>query len=174
MQSTTTDDKPLRPHEAKERALFVRFRQICDKPVGRAAHGSEAEASAEIESLKPQEGRWQRGLRGLKRGIRQGMSFFVHFFVAAAVGVTALTLGASWVEWAILLVCITAVLAAEMFYTALARLAALVKADDERDLRNVLDIGQAAVLIVGVGAAIVISLILFERMATLMGEIGLI
>jgi diacylglycerol kinase len=173
MQSTTTDDKPLRPHEAKERALFVRFRQICDKPVGRAANGAE-EASAEIESLKPQEGRWHRGLRGMKRGIRQGMSFFVHFFVAAAVGVTALTLGATSVEWAILLACITGVLAAEMFYTALARLAALVKADDERDLRNVLDIGQAAVLIVGVGAAIVIALILFERTAALMSEIGLI
>ena len=90
-------------------------------------------------------------------------SFFVHLFFAAAVIVAASVLpDVTYIEWCILIVCITMVLCAEMFNSALEWLAKSLA--DEHDLRlgRALDIGSAAVLIAAIGAAVV-GLIIFGR-----------
>ena len=65
--------------------------------------------------------KFRRLMRGVKLGVRGQSSFFVHFFITASVVATALTLNCNLVDWCILLVCITIVLAAEMFNGALNR-----------------------------------------------------
>ena len=60
---------------------------------------------------------WMRkfrdAFRGVKLGVRGQSSFFVHFFVATVVIMTAAILGMEPTEWCLLLVCITIVLAAD-------------------------------------------------------------
>lgn len=102
---------------------------------------------------------WRRkfrdAFRGQKRGFRGESSFFVHFFAAAAVVVAAAALGADRVEWCLLLVCITGVLTAEMFNSAIERLAKAIDENYNPHLRDALDIGAGAVLTAAVGATVV-------------------
>lgn len=107
--------------------------------------------------------------RGFKRGVRGQSSFFVHFFMAAAVVVTAFALGATLVEWCLLLLCIAAVLAAEMFNSALESLAHAIRREYNSDIGNALDIGSAAVLITALGAALVGTILFTNRLALLIG-----
>lgn len=101
---------------------------------------------------------WRRkfrdAFRGQKRGFRGESSFFVHFFAAAMVIVTAVALGADRTEWCLLLLCITLVLTAEMFNSAIERLAKAIDQNYNTHLRDALDIGAGAVLTAAVGAAI--------------------
>jgi diacylglycerol kinase len=99
--------------------------------------------------------KFRDALRGLKEGVRGQSSFFVHLFAAAAVITTAAVLKMSLVEWCLLLLCITIVLAAEMFNSALESLARAVTQRLDPHVGRALNIGSAAVLIAATGAAIV-------------------
>lgn len=107
--------------------------------------------------------------RGLKLGIRGQSSFFVHFFIAAAVVAAALTMNCSLVEWCLLVLCITTVLAAEMFNSAIEALAKAVTGEFDRHVAAALDIGSAAVLLTAVGASVVGSIIFGNRLGRLLG-----
>ncbi|MBN1910129.1 MAG: diacylglycerol kinase [Pirellulales bacterium] len=107
--------------------------------------------------------------RGLKQGVRGQSSFFVHFFVAAAVVVAGLGVGVSRLEWCVLVLCMTIVLSAEMFNSALESMARAVTRQHDTDLGGALDIGSAAVLLASIGAAVVGLLILGQPLATLLG-----
>lgn len=101
---------------------------------------------------------WRRkfrdAFRGQKRGFRGESGFFVHFFAAAMVVVTAVALGADRTEWCLLLLCITFVLTAEMFNSAIERMARAVDQNYNVHLRDALDIAAGAVLTAAIGAAI--------------------
>jgi diacylglycerol kinase len=97
--------------------------------------------------------------RGLKEGVRGQSSFFVHFFVAAAVIMAAAILGMQLAQWCLLLLCITIVLAAEMFNSALESLARAVTDRLDPHVGRALNIGSAAVLIAAIGASIVGTII---------------
>ncbi len=101
---------------------------------------------------------WRRkfgdAFRGQKRGFRGESSFFVHFFAAALVVTAALALGADRNEWCLLLLCITLVLTAEMFNSAVERLARAIDQNYNANLRDALDIAAGAVLTAAIGAAI--------------------
>lgn len=118
------------------------------------------------------DGPWRRkfghALRGWKRGVRGQSSFFVHFFMAAAVGATAWALEVSADEWRLLVLCVAGVLAAEMFNSAIERLARAVDSRYRDELRDALDIASGAVLIAAVGAAVVGLLIFGQRLAELL------
>ena len=107
-------------------------------------------------------------LRGMKRGVRGESSFFVYFFVTAAVIVAGLVLRATPAEWAVLLLCIAAVLAAEMFNSALENLAKAVTDQPHERIADALDISSAAVLIACIGAAAVGTLIFVHRLAVML------
>jgi len=101
--------------------------------------------------------------RGLKTGIRGQVSFFVHFFFALAVIGAGLILGVNHVDWCILFLCITVVLAAEMFNTALELLAQAVSDQIDPRIGSALDVGSAAVLIAAFGASIVGLIVFLHR-----------
>jgi len=107
--------------------------------------------------------------RGIKLGIRGQSSFFVHFFVAAAVVAAGVVLGVDLVEWCLLLLCITGVLTAEMFNSALEHLARAVDRSENRHLGSALDIGSAAVLTASIGASLVGAIIFVTHAATWLG-----
>ena len=99
-------------------------------------------------------------LVGCKRGIRSESNFFVHFFISAVVIAAASVLGASLIEWSLLVLCIASVLAAEMFNCAIEHLAKAVTRHRNTHLGTALDISSAAVLVSAIGAGIVGTLIL--------------
>ena len=106
--------------------------------------------------------------RGLKQGVRGQSSFFVHFFTAAAVIAAGIVLGVGRTQWCVLLLCIAAVLAAEMFNSALEAIARAVTDEPNPEVGNALDIGSAAVLIASIGSAIVGTIIFVNRFGILL------
>ena len=99
--------------------------------------------------------KFRDAFRGQKRSFRGESSFFAHFFAAALVVVAATALGADRVEWCLLLLCIAGVLTAEMFNSAIERLAKAIDQNYNVHLRDALDIAAGAVLTAGFGAAAV-------------------
>src|SRR3974377_1018928 len=93
--------------------------------------------------------------RGIKIGLRGQISFCVHLFFAVAVVVAGWVLAMDLLEWCLLVLCITIVLAAEMFNTALESMARAITDEVHPDLRNALDIGSAGVLLSAIGAVVV-------------------
>jgi len=107
--------------------------------------------------------KFRDAFRGMKDGVRGQSSFFVHFFVAAAVIATAAVLKIdSLTEWCLLLLCIVVVLTAEMFNSALESLAKAITDNQNPHIGMALDISSAAVLIASIGA-VVIGLIVFGK-----------
>lgn len=87
-------------------------------------------------------------------------SFAVHLPVMAGVLAFATWTGVDWVEWYVLLVCITVVLAAEMFNSSIEALGRAVTEEFNPHIRDALDIASGAVLVTVLGAATVGLLIL--------------
>ncbi len=106
--------------------------------------------------------------RGIKAGVRGQVSFFVHFFFAAAVVVAAAVLHVSLLEWCVLAMCITGVMAAEMFNTALESLARAITDQMDPNVGIALDIGSAAVLTASIGSALVGTIVFVNRLAILL------
>jgi diacylglycerol kinase len=115
---------------------------------------------------------WAKKFRDAFRGARQGVrgqgSFFVHVFFVAAVVLSAMALRVERIEWCALVLCITIVLAAEMFNSALEAMARTIDAARNADLRDALDIGSAAVLLCAVGAAAVGLIVFLHRLGFLL------
>ena len=104
--------------------------------------------------------KFNAAFRGIAIGIRGQSSFFVHFFMTAIVCVAAWILSVPTWQWCLLLMAIAMVLAAEMLNSALEWLARAVSEEHDERIRNALDIGSGAVLVVSIGAA-TIGLIVF-------------
>lgn len=101
------------------------------------------------------------------RGVRVGIgaygaaSFAVHIPVMVGVLAYACWVGVTWEEWYLLLVCITVVLAAEMFNSSIEALARAVTKEYDPHIRDALDIASGAVFTAVIGAATVGLLVLF-------------
>ncbi|HEY1602553.1 MAG TPA: diacylglycerol kinase [Pirellulales bacterium] len=103
--------------------------------------------------------------RGAKLGVRGQSSFSVHFFVAAVVIAAALALGATIVDWCLLLGCITIVLSVEMVNSALEQLAKAVDDRPNIHIRDALDIGSGAVLVASIGAMVIGAVVFLNLLA---------
>jgi diacylglycerol kinase len=112
--------------------------------------------------------KFRDAFRGMKAGVRGQSSFFAHFFMTAAVIVAAVVLRVDMIEWCILLTCITIVLTAEMFNSALESMAKAVTGEIDPHLGNSLDISSGAVLVASIGAAIVGSVIFISRLGLML------
>lgn len=90
--------------------------------------------------------------RGLALAVREEHNMRIHL-VAAVVAV-----GLGWwlkldaTEWMILVICITSVIAAELFNTAIERLADHVTKEQHPAIKACKDLASAAVLVVAIGA----------------------
>jgi diacylglycerol kinase len=92
----------------------------------------------------------------------------VHLIATAAVVGTAIALGASRLEWCVLVLCITAVLAAELFNTGIEQLARAVTSEHNDRVRDALDISSGGVLLTAIGAVAVGSLVFVHRLGCLL------
>jgi diacylglycerol kinase len=117
---------------------------------------------------------WRRkfagALSGLQKGVRGEGSFFVHFFATAAVFAVALIAGVDHFDWCLLALCIGGVLAAEMFNSAIERLARALEDEYNADLGEALDVASAAVLIAALTAAVVGLVVLGRSLGELFGR----
>jgi diacylglycerol kinase len=115
---------------------------------------------------------WSRKFRDAFRGVREGIrgqnSFYVHFFMVAAVVTAGAALRFEPVEWCVLLLCITVVLTAEMFNSAIESMAKAITEEIHPHLKNSLDIGSAAVLVASIGASIVGCLLFIHRLGAML------
>jgi diacylglycerol kinase len=113
--------------------------------------------------------KFRDAFRGMVLGVRGQRSFGVHFAVAVAV------IGCGWgfrvglLEWFVLLLCITVVLTAEMFNSAMESMAKAVSLEHQPYLGDALDIGSAAVLAASLGAALVGALLFTHRLGVVFG-----
>ena len=114
--------------------------------------------------------KFREAFRGLKLGVRGHSSFSVHFFFAALVAATAFALDFDWREWCLILGCIGAVIAAELFNSAIETLFHGLDGETKDRIVGCLDIAAAAVLMTSITAA-VIGLIVFGRKALILGHI---
>ncbi|TWT81785.1 Prokaryotic diacylglycerol kinase [Planctomycetes bacterium CA13] len=93
--------------------------------------------------------------RGLGISICDQSSFWVHLPIAVAVLIIALFLHLETWRWAMLVCMITIVLSAELMNTAIERLCKRLHPEHDEVIGNVLDTAAAAVLVAGLGAAVV-------------------
>lgn len=92
-------------------------------------------------------------------GKEQNLSF--HLIATAVVTVAGSVFGISRQEWIILILCITAVISAELFNTAMERLVDLVSPQYHPLAGQVKDIAAGAVLVCTLGAALAGCLIFY-------------
>jgi diacylglycerol kinase len=98
-------------------------------------------------------------LRGCGIAFRRQHSFWVHAAFTAAVLLAGLFRHQQPWQWCTILLCIVAVLVAEMFNTALEQLAKAVDRDYNPHIRDALDMGSAAVLLAAAGAVAIGALV---------------
>ena len=106
---------------------------------------------------------------GLALGVRGQSSFHVHFVMTAAVMAVAAYVRVTTIEWCLLVLCITLVLTAEMFNSALEYLARAIDREHNPDLGAALDIGSAAVLVASFGAVAIGVMVLGLRLGAMLG-----
>ena len=95
---------------------------------------------------------------GLRDSFLTQASFWVHLPIAAVVIVLATVLQLEPWRWAILVLCIGTVIAAELFNTALEQLVVVLHPTRDPSIGKALDAAAAAVLIVAI-ASVVVGLI---------------
>jgi diacylglycerol kinase len=117
---------------------------------------------------RPWIAKFRDAFHGLTLAVRSQSSFSVHLAVAVLVIGVAVVLRVSLVEWCLLGLCIVAVLAAELFNTAIEFLARAVDENHNPNLGTALDIASGAVLLAALGAAVVGSTIFAYRLGVLL------
>jgi diacylglycerol kinase len=112
--------------------------------------------------------KFRDAFRGIASGVRGQSSFRVHLVFAALVAAAGVVLRISRIEWRLVLLCITAVLAAELFNSALERMAKAIDRRRNPELGAALDIASGAVLVTALGAAAVGADIFLYRLGVLL------
>jgi diacylglycerol kinase len=113
--------------------------------------------------------KFRNAFRGAAIGVRGQNSFVVHLPMAIAVVAGGFVFRVSLVEWGLLILCITAVLVAEMFNSALETMATAIDRQENPQLGNALDVSSAAVLLSALGAAVVGSMVFLYRLTAWLG-----
>ena len=103
-------------------------------------------------------------LHGVLLAVRNESSFRVHFALTVAVIFCGFLFDVSLIEWAILILCISAVLAAETFNTAIEQLAKAVTQEENELVRITLDLSSGAVLIAATCSALIGSIIFLNQL----------
>lgn len=105
-------------------------------------------------------GKFACALRGLWRGVQGQRSYVVHLPATLVVIAAGFYFKVSHAEWLALVLCVTIVLAAELFNSAIEHLARAVTREFHPELRDALDIASAAVLTTAIGASVVGGMIM--------------
>lgn len=100
----------------------------------------------------------------MRLGVRTDGTLFVHLFVGCAILATAIVVGLSTLDWAILVLSMTFVLSAEMLNQMLRILWKEAAHHLPVELRNAVRMSTAAVVISSIGAVIAIGLVLARNL----------
>ena len=104
-------------------------------------------------------------LAGIAYALRTERSFRTHALAAVAAFAALIWLRPAPVWWALVALTTVAVLAAELFNTALEQLADRLHPDPHPQIRVAKDCGAAAVLVLSVGAVVVAAALLVDAWA---------
>ncbi|MBN9121764.1 MAG: diacylglycerol kinase [Planctomycetes bacterium] len=111
--------------------------------------------------------KFREAFRGVKRGVRGQSSFFVHFFFAAVVLAAAGALECKDWEWCAVVGCIGLVLTAELINTSIETLFRGLEPEARDRVYPCLDIAAGAVLVAGLTAAAVGTIIFGRKLLVL-------
>jgi diacylglycerol kinase len=114
-------------------------------------------------------GKFRDAAIGVWRGAAGQCSFAVHVPAAVLVVAAGAILQVSRIEWCLLALCIATVFSAELFNSALERIAKAIDRDYNEHLADGLNIASGAVLAAAIGAAVVGVLVLGSRFAEVVG-----
>ncbi len=106
--------------------------------------------------------KFKEAVRGVKKGVRGHSSFSVHFFCAVVALAAAVALECDHKEWCIVVGCIVMVMTAELFNSSIETLFRGLEHEARDRVYHCLDIAAGAVLIAGLSAA-AIGTIVFGR-----------
>jgi len=106
--------------------------------------------------------------RGFRYGVQGQSSFAVHFFCAAMVFIAGCLLQVTRLEWCILVLCITVVLATEMMNSSMESLGRAIDSHHNPNVGRALEISSASVLLAATGAAVTGAIVLGYRCGALM------
>lgn len=101
---------------------------------------------------------------GIAWALKDGLNMRIHFVVAFVVVVSGCLIGLSLCEWMAVMLCIGAVLSAEVFNTAIEKLADCVCEEYNPAIGIVKDISAGAVLILSILSGCIGLVILFSRL----------
>jgi diacylglycerol kinase len=128
------------------------------------ADPSDATGGVPPARRKPRRWRdkFREAVRGVKKGVRGHSSFSVHFFFAVLALAAAVALECEPWEWCLVIGCIGMVLTAELFNSAIETLFRGLEQEARDRVYSCLDIAAGAVLVAGLTAA-TIGTVIFGR-----------
>jgi len=114
-------------------------------------------------SERPRRSAWRQRLveaeRGVTLGLRGDSTLFVHLFVGCVILISAVALGLSITEWALLILALAVVISAEMFNKVMIELGQLIPSNTDDSPHNCLKIATAAVFVTMSGSMLAVGLI---------------
>jgi len=136
-------------------------------------HSPRLSRAGRSRSAAARRSHWRQRLieaeSGLRIGLRTDSTLFVHLFIVSGILAAGLVLQLGLVQWALLVLAITMVLSAELFHQLLRVLWNGAGRYLPPDLRNVVRIGTAAVVLSSVGAVVVLILVFAQRISQIRG-----
>ncbi len=123
----------------------------------------------EFQKPKGWKHKFRNAFSGLRQTIKSESSFYVHIPVAAAVLFLGAWLQVSINEMLLLTLCISAVVVAELFNSALESLARAITHQHNRHIGRALDIASGAVLVTSIVSAVIGAVILLPPLLTMLG-----
>jgi len=116
--------------------------------------------------------KFREAVRGVKKGVRGHSSFSVHAFCAAVAVAAAVALECDHWEWCLVVGCIGMVLTAELFNSAIETLFRGLEQEARDRVYGCLDIAAGAVLVAGLTAACIGSVIFGRKLLILFHVLG--
>jgi len=98
------------------------------------------------------------------QGVRGSSALFFHFFTGTIVIAAGAVIRLELIEWCLLIVALTMVLAAEMFNQVLKAIAKSLEHHFADEVHKAMRIGTAAVFVAAIGAVLSISLMFGQRL----------
>lgn len=124
----------------------------------------DAPEAAQDSSRPARSSKLARALQGIKLGARAQSSVFAHLFMATLVGVTAAALSCTLTDWCLLLGCIAAVFATELFFSAFDVLIRPLTTADAQAVGAALSMAAGGAMIIRATAALIGALVLGRHM----------
>lgn len=125
--------------------------------------------SAELEQLKSDSTlarSFRAAFAGIGSALKHERNFQIHLIITITVFVVLAILGATWLEWAIVIAFVSIVMVAELLNTVLEHLLDYFKPEVNPAIKVMKDMAAGAVLVAALGAAVAGCLIIVPKIVT--------